>query len=207
MNETPGNQDAPNVELRWCRNVVHRIPATFDRCSPCLRQSKYRRIARDTRAPFCRAGHGLVRHNVGLGPGCVECDAFTALIADPATPIRPAPSTWLDWAAVLQAFDGRPLTRPLSQREIACLVATIQDGRPDWILREIAEWLDSSTYVKDVTVGYIQWLHGQWWQRQGFPDPRITLGRAVFAEADGEVWIAQARKAKSAAEAALAETA
>lgn len=204
--QLPAADESPAETLHWCRNGAHLIITRQDRCKPCLTQSNYRSIARNTGAKFCEEGHALVRKNVAEDGSCTECAAFAVLINDPASPVRPAPATWLDWAAVLQALNGTPLVRPLSTRELACVITTLQSRHPEWTWRETAEWMTASTYIEGVTDQYVKYVMQVWHQRNGYPDPRITLEQAVDAEADGQEWIRQAIEANRAAEAAeLAE--
>lgn len=189
--QLPATDDTPEEQLRWCRSGVHLISTTADRCKPCAGQSKCRAIARRAGAPFCAEGHGLVRGNLAVDGSCAECARFLELVADPETPVRPAPSTWLDWAAVVQGLEGRPLTRPLTTREIACLCTTLQER--DWTRADIAAWLDATGVVPAAQERYVEYvLVGVWHRRYGYPDPRITVQQAVYAEADGDLWIAEA---------------
>lgn len=188
---------APTPTLRWCANRTHLVDRekSHGRCKPCNRQTPLLSKARSTGAKICENGHGLVQRNLAADGSCNECADVEAVIADPTSPIRPAPSTWLDWGAVAAALDGRALLRPLSLREVACLLTTLQDRCPERSFRAMIEWVADCTAVK-VSEPYATYILNQWWCRLGLPDPRITLEQAVYAECDGDAWIAEAAQAR-----------
>lgn len=190
------------MSLVWCRSGWHVIPegAETARCDACNIQNNYRNIARKRKdGPFCSRGHGLVRGNIGPDGECAECDRYDGLAV---RVVPPADPTWLDWAAVHSAINRRPLLRPLTHRELACLITTLRATRPDWTIKEVVDWIASDTEVPAISITFAEFLLVTWWRRKGYPDPRITVEQAMFAEADGAAWIAEAEKAAGAEKAA-----
>lgn len=188
---------------QWCRNRTHILPDTrhHGRCGACVIQNNRRQEAKRSGRPFCDAGHGLVSANVAEDGSCAECARYEALAVQH---IPPVPETWLDWAAVSQALLGKPLVRPLSQRELVCLFATLKSRHVEWSRRDIAEWLADNTELPTLTAVYMQHLELIWWRKRDLPDPRITIEQAIFAEVDGDIWAANYRQARDAAAKAAA---
>lgn len=150
----------PRVKAKRCTTCSTSLTPGTRNCPHCANQRSYRVRARKAGLPLCSNGHGRVPENSSIdGLQCLECHRLDLDYIEPLN-LRPA-ATWLDWAAVQQAFQGLPLVRPLTKRELLCLAQTLRVRYR--IGREtVHEWISESTHVTDVSLDYMEYLERRW---------------------------------------------
>jgi hypothetical protein len=170
---------------KLCEQVHPNTPRVVNqagRCRRCRQLGVYRGIAERSGAGLCENDHGLVYGGVSPSGECTECTAAP----------QPAAATWLDWAAVYQALQGRPLVRALTNNEMLCALTTLR-RRNGWERTEACDWMRVNTQIS-VPDDNLEWVELVWARRHGLPaltvNEAITHGYEDYAEAELELDVA-----------------
>lgn len=173
-----------------CNKNLHPAPEEGKRCLLCQRQDSFRRSAETRGYGLCGNNHGQTPGNVTTSGHCSECVRLGWVPGVSEDDIPPA-STWLDWALVHQAMNGKPLVRPLTKREVLCLLTTLRERNPEMENHVLAaEWMNDCTHLVGIYSHYLHYLHREWAANRGprqFRRLVMTVDQAMHAELDGTI--------------------
>lgn len=143
------------------------------------KQAKFLRQARQVGARQCGNGHGLVGPNVAGSDGvCMAkgCGSTEEYMTQPL-------NTFIDWAQVYQALQGKPLFRPLTHAEVLCALTTVMRRNDVGRVKGHQILVDMmDVEPADLTYEYVDYLYSKWMRRNNVRP--MTIEQAILAVAD-----------------------